>query len=63
MARFAKDVDIELVVNHFIPLATEWGTQGLLELFVGADVALERVVYKVIATMLHGYGFFFRKFM
>ena len=44
MARFAKDVDIELVVNHFIPLATECGTQGLLELFVGADDTCEGLV-------------------
>ena len=63
LASFAKEVDIELVVNRFIPLVAECGTQGLLNLFVGTDGALERLVYEVIATMCHGYGFVFGKLM
>ena len=30
MASVAKEINIERVVNHFIPLATECGTQGLM---------------------------------
>lgn len=41
MASFAKEVDIEFVVNPFILLTIECVTQGLLELFVGADGVLE----------------------
>ena len=41
MESVAQEIDVELVVNHFIPLATEFCTHGLLELFVCADGALE----------------------
>ena len=44
MASVAQEIDVELVVNHFIPLATECYTQGLLEVFVCADGALEVLV-------------------
>jgi len=41
VTNFAMEVHIELVLNHFILLATECGTHGLLEFFVGADGVLE----------------------
>ena len=56
VASVAQEIDVELVVNHFIPLATEYCIQGLLELYVGADGALECLVSNVMATMWHVCG-------
>ena len=57
MASVAQEIDVELVVNHLIPLATECCAQGLLELCVDAVSAFEGFVEDVIATMCRVSGF------
>ena len=44
VAGVAKEIDIELVVNLFIPLATKGDAQGLLVLFACADGVREGLV-------------------